>query len=92
MKLVFGIIDKERNHIISMRESLTDILDEWNDLSCNHSRHRLIMFDNAKLQDSVLWGWTRRLNISKATMNSLLLELETLVHKPESGVHVRKII
>ena len=92
MKLVFGIIDKERNHIISMRESLTDILDEWNDLSCNHPRHQLIMFDNAKLQDSAFSGWTRRLNISKATMNSLLMELETLVHRPESGVHVRKII
>jgi hypothetical protein len=92
MKLVFGLIDKERNQIISIRESLTDILDEWNDLSCNHPRHQVIMFDNAKIQDSTLWGWTRRLNLSKATMYSLLLELETLVHKPESGVHVRKII
>ena len=92
MKLVFGIIDKERNQIISMRECLTDILDEWNDLSCDYPRHQLIMFDNEKLQDSSFWGWTRRLNISKETMNSLLLELETLVHMPESGVHVRKII
>ncbi|RLC98304.1 MAG: hypothetical protein DRI65_18385 [Chloroflexota bacterium] len=92
MKLVFGIIDREKNQIISMRECLTDILDEWNDLSCDHHRHQVIVFDNAKLQDSAFWGWTRRLNVSKATMNSLLLELETLVHKPESGVHVRKIL
>lgn len=92
MRLVFGIIDREKNQIISMRVHLTDILDEWNDLSCDYPRHQLIMFDNAKLQDSAVWGWTRRLNISKATINSLLLELESLARKPVNGVHVRKII
>jgi len=92
MKLVFGIIDKEKNQIISMRERLADILDEWNDLSCDYPRHQLILFDNAKLQDMAFWGWTRRLNLSRATMNSLLLELESLVRKPVNGVHVKKII
>jgi hypothetical protein len=92
MKLVFGIIDKERNQIISMRECLTDILDEWNDLSCDYHRHQLIMFDKEKLTETALWGWTRRLNISKATMNALLLELESLARKPVSDIQVRKVI
>ena len=90
--MVFGIIDREKNQIISMRECLTDILDEWNNLSCDHHRHQVIVFDNAKLQDSAFWGWTRILNISKVAIDALLLELESLANKPESGVHVRKIL
>jgi hypothetical protein len=92
MKLVFGIVDKEKNQIISMRYHLVDILDEWKELSCHRPQHQLIMFDNAKLTETAFWGWTRRLNISKATMNALLLELESLANKPESGIYIRKII
>ena len=92
MKLVFGIIDKEKNQIISMRYQPGDILDEWKELSCSRPRHQLIMFDNAKLTETAYWGWARRLSISKNAISALLQELESLVQKPVNGVHVRKII
>lgn len=89
---MFGIIDKERNQIISMRYHLVDILDEWNDLSCDYPKHQLIMFDDEKLKETASWSWTRRLDLSKATINTLLQELEALARKPVNGVHVRKIL
>jgi len=92
MKLVFGIIDKEKNQIISMRSHLVDILEEWKGLSCQRPGHQLIMFDNEKLTETALWGWTRRLNITKDTMNALLLELESLARKPVSDIQVRKVV
>ena len=92
MKLVFGIIDKEKNQIISTGYHLVDILDEWKELSCHYPGHQLIMFDNAKLTETAFWGWTRRLNMSKPTILSLLQELESLARKPVNGFQVRKII
>ena len=92
MRFVFGIIDKDKNKFISIRERLIDILDEWNVLSCDYPKHQMIMIKAEKLREPVFYSWTRRLNLSQSTIDALLLELESLARKPSNGVWVRKII
>lgn len=92
MSFVFGIMEKERNEIISTRYHLVDILNIWNDMSCDYSQHQLILIDAEKQRDAVLCSWTRRLNISKSSITALLFELESLALNPISGFQVSKII
>ena len=91
MSFVYGIRDREKDQILSIRAHLEDILDEWNDLSCDHVRHKLIMIKPDKQRKEAFSSWSRRLNISRTISNLLLLELESLARKPVNGVQVRKI-